>query len=287
MESLIFITLQIGLVLAILGIATFISFRILDCPDLTIDGSFTLGAVVCVMVSNQSVGIIGGILGLILGSIFAGVCGYVTAFLNTKFKIQIILAGILTMTMLYSINLRISNNKPNMIVSNTLFENTPMINTIILMVIVIGVVVGINCFFKTRLGMSIRATGDNPQMVSASSINPDKMKIIGLVLSNALVGLSGGLYTFIQGFYDSTFGNGMLVMGVAIVVIGESVFFFYKKNTIIVALISAVIGSIMYRAIFSIALQFDSVKATDLKLISAIIIILAICLPKVLKRGEN
>lgn len=282
--------LQLGLIYSILALGIFISFRILDIPDLTVDGSFTTGVAVSVIFAYNGHPILGVILSFVAGAL----AGTVTGLLQTKMKIQPILAGILTMTALYSINLRIMGKKPNISLYNkdTIFNMLPFDKNVSglllggLILLLVSFV--LYWFLKTQLGMSLRATGDNEFMVRASSIDSDKMKILGFAIANALVSLSGGVLAQFQNFADANGGVGMLVIGLASIIIGETIF---GKRSILRSMISAIVGAIIYRFILSIALSLG-MEAVDLKLFSAIIVAIAIFIPQLKllinkKKGVN
>lgn len=273
--------IELGLFYGIMTLGLFISYRILDVPDLTVDGSFTLGAGVSAMLSLS--GYPG--LGILLGILAGGLAGMVTALLQTKLKVQPILAGILTMTGLYSINIMVMGGKPNVPLtkSQVIFSKaegvlqtslTPMIIGVLCAIIVVALVVA---FLYTRLGLAVRATGDNPDMVSASSINVNLTKVIGLALANALVGLSGALLAQYQYFADVSMGVGMVVMGIASLIIGEVIF---GKKSIGRNAIAAVVGSIIYRLIIGAAFEIN-ISASSMKLITAIIVAIAISYPAI------
>lgn len=265
--------IELGLFYGIMTLGIFISYRILDIPDLTVDGSFTLGAGVSAML------VLGGhpILAVILGALAGMVAGIVTATLQTKLKVQPILAGILTMTGLYSINIMVMDGKPNLPLTKaqTLFASVnPLIIGIIVVLIVVILMIA---FLSTRVGLAVRATGDNPDMVSASSINVNLMKTIGLALANALVGLSGALLAQYQCFADVNMGVGMVVMGLASLIIGEVIF---GRKSVARNAIVVVLGSIVYRFIIAIAFEFN-ISASSMKLVSAIIVAAAISYPAI------
>ena len=276
---------ELGLLYTLLTLGLFISYRILDIPDLTVDGSFTLGAAVSVIITMKG----SPELGILAAAAAGTLAGMVTAILQTKLKIQPILAGILTMTGLYSINIMIMG-KPNLSLlgEETIFTK---LNTALggeNAEIVIGVVgVAIICillgvFLHTNVGLAIRATGDNEDMVRSSSINVDCMKIIGLALANALVALSGALVAQKQASADTGMGTGMVVIGIASLIIGEVIVdSVVKQRGIKANIIAAIIGSIIYRLIISLALTFE-ISATSMKLISAIIVAFAISYPVII-----
>lgn len=281
---------ELGLLYTLLTLGLFISYRILDIPDLTVDGSFTLGAAVSVVITMKGSPELG-----ILGAAGAGVlAGIVTAVLQTKLKIQPILAGILTMTGLYSINIMVMGDKSNisLLREETIFTK---VNAALggeyaglvvggLVVIIVAILLAI--FLNTNIGLAIRATGDNEDMVRSSSINVDLMKITGLAIANALVAVSGALVAQKQAFVDAGMGTGMVVIGIASLIIGEVIVdIFVKQRGIKANIVAAILGSIIYRLIISVAL-YTNISATSMKLVSAIIVAIAISYP-VIKAGMD
>lgn len=270
--------IELGLIFSILSLGVYISFRVLNVPDLTVDGSFATGCAVCAVMT------IAGhpYLGLLLAFVAGGLCGMVTAFLQTKMHMQPLLAGILTMVALYSINLRIMSGAPNISLfsTNTLFT---LIDSELLILLIFSLVIGFVLFgfFKTNLGLMLRATGDNEVMVRSSSINVDRMKFIGMALSNGIVALSGALLAQYQNFADITSGTGMMVLGLAGIIIGEAVL---RKRTIGFGIASATIGACIYRLLYQFALQFG-IPATDMNLMSAILVAITISLPYLKRKG--
>lgn len=270
--------IELGLIFSILSLGVYISFRVLNVPDLTVDGSFATGCAVCAVMT------IAGhpYLGLLLAFVAGGLCGMVTAFLQTKMHMQPLLAGILTMVALYSINLRIMSGAPNISLfsTNTLFT---LIDSESLILLIFSLVIGFVLlgFFKTNLGLMLRATGDNEVMVRSSSINVDRMKFIGMALSNGIVALSGALLAQYQNFADITSGTGMMVLGLAGIIIGEAVL---RKRTIGFGIASAIIGACIYRLLYQFALQFG-IPATDMNLMSAILVAITISLPYLKRKG--
>lgn len=271
--------LNLGFLYAFLAIGTYITYKVYNFPDITVDGSFTTGAAVA------SVLIIGGMNPFIavVFSFAAGACaGFVTGFIHTKFKINGLLAGILVMTGLYSINLRImgkSNipllNSPGFV---TIFEEyNPGINHelwILILVSLMMIVVWLllSRFFQTDLGITIRATGDNPVMVSASGINTDKMKIFGIAMANGFVGLSGGFVAQYQGFSDIGMGVGAVVTSLAAVIIGEAII---RHRSVFLKIVSVLIGSLIFRLMVALALLVG-LDPNDLKLITAVFVLLTL-----------
>lgn len=270
--------IELGLIFSILSLGVYISFRVLNVPDLTVDGSFATGCAVCAVMT------IAGhpYLGLLLAFVAGGLCGMVTAFLQTKMHMQPLLAGILTMVALYSINLRIMSGAPNISLfsTNTLFT---LIDSELLILLIFSLVIGFVLFgfFKTNLGLMLRATGDNEVMVRSSSINVDRMKFIGMALSNGIVALSGALLAQYQNFADITSGTGMMVLGLAGIIIGEALL---RKRTIGFGITSAIIGACIYRLLYQFALQFG-IPATDMNLMSAILVAITISLPYLKRKG--
>lgn len=270
--------IELGLIFSILSLGVYISFRVLNVPDLTVDGSFATGCAVCAVMT------IAGhpYLGLLLAFVAGGLCGMVTAFLQTKMHMQPLLAGILTMVALYSINLRIMSGAPNISLfsTNTLFT---LIDSELLILLIFSLVIGFILFgfFKTNLGLMLRATGDNEVMVRSSSINVDRMKFIGMALSNGIVALSGALLAQYQNFADINSGTGMMVLGLAGIIIGEAIL---RKRTIGFGIASAIIGACIYRLLYQFALQFG-IPATDMNLMSAILVAITISLPYLKRKG--
>lgn len=270
--------IELGLIFSILSLGVYISFRVLNVPDLTVDGSFATGCAVCAVMT------IAGhpYLGLLLAFVAGGLCGMVTAFLQTKMHMQPLLAGILTMVALYSINLRIMSGAPNISLfsTNTLFT---LIDSELLILLIFSLVIGFVLFgfFKTNLGLMLRATGDNEVMVRSSSINVDRMKFIGMALSNGIVALSGALLAQYQNFADITSGTGMMVLGLAGIIIGEAIL---RKRTIGFGIASAIMGACIYRLLYQFALQFG-IPATDMNLMSAILVAITISLPYLKRKG--
>lgn len=270
----IFGSLELGMIYAVLSLGVFLSFRTLNIPDLTVDGSVVTGAAASAVVCSM-----GGssFLGLFLAFVCGCVAGAVTAILNTKLKIQPLLAGILVMLGLYSINLRIMGSRPNisLIRSDTLYKSAAEIlpekySALIVGAIILSIVIAVFYFFlKTRLGFALRATGDNEEMVRAYAINSDGMKVLGLALSNGFVGLAGGMLAQYQSFSDVTMGTGMVVIGLASVILGEAIF---GTNSLLRRLIAVSLGAIVYRLVIAQALEFG-LPTSDLKLVSAIIVV--------------
>lgn len=273
--------LELGLILSVLSLGVFISFRILDIPDLTVDGSFSTGAATVAVLTMAGAPMIG------LGAAFiAGcICGVITALLQTKMHIQPLLAGIITMTGLYSINLRIMGSLPNMPLISLDPANASIFDKVqqpllVLIPIIVVIYLLLFWFFKTNLGLEIRATGNNEAMVRSSSINADLMKIIGFGVSNGLVSLSGALFAQYNHFADVTGGTGMMVIGLAGIIVGEAIL---QKRTIGFGLFAAILGACIYRLLYTFALQFG-VPSGDMNLISAVLVAITISIPYLRKR---
>ena len=290
-------SLQLGLIYGFLAIGIYISFRIMNIPDLTAEGSFTFGLVVAAVFADLGHPILGIVLALAAGAL----AGVVTGALNVYLRIPAILAGILTMSGLYSVNLLTMDSKANLtlIGVDTIFSltapifggNLDLAKTLVNLVLVALAVFLIYTFFKTRIGLSIRATGDNEYMVRASSINIGVTKILALALSNAIIALSGGILAQYQQFADISSGVGMLVVGLASVIIGEA---FLGQRGILCGLCAAVLGSIIYRLLIALAYQTNIFPSAAFRLISAVIVTIALAIPAIKqlldmqrKRKEN
>ncbi|MCR4434963.1 MAG: ABC transporter permease [Clostridiales bacterium] len=269
-------SLELGIIYAIMALGVFISYRTLNIPDLTVDGSFTLGAAVSAVLASISQPFTGLALAFISGCI----AGTFTAMLTTKLKIQPLLSGILMMLALYSINLKVMGNKPNIPLLNKplIFDFLQGINSgkyakLVFLVVILAIVLALLFFFlKTKLGFVLRATGDNEKMVRALGVSTDVMIIIGLAISNGLVALSGAMIAQYQSFADVSMGIGMVVIGLASVIIGEVIF---GVKTLMRRLIAVALGAILYRLVITIALWLG-MPPTDLKLVSAVIVTVAL-----------
>ncbi|MBO5115915.1 MAG: ABC transporter permease [Treponema sp.] len=280
-----------GVLWGIMTLGLYITYKVLDFADLTVDGSFALGGAVS---ATLLVNGMNPLLSLLAAFVAGGLSGIVTGLLHTKLKIPGILAGILTMTALYSINIRIMGqaNIP-LLGIDTLMSNIEVkmslnrtISSLLSGVIFSTVIIiALYWFFGTELGSSIRATGNNERMVRAQGVNTDTMKIIGLMISNGLVSLSGALVAQSQGYADVGMGTGTIVIGLASIIIGEVIF--GKRFAFWYILLSVVLGSIIYRIIIAVVLQMG-LKSTDLKLLTAIVVAAALALPVLkLKRPKK
>ena len=278
-------SLQLGLMYGLLAMGVLISFRILNTPDLTAEGSFTLGVAVSAMVTLAGA----PYLGLLAAFLCGMAAGAVTGLLQTKVGIHPILAGILTMSALYTVNLAVMGASSNvsLLGKDTLFQKlfaalAPMNKDLIkllagamLAALVLALLIW---FFKTHVGLCIRATGNNEAMVRSSSINASAMKVLGLAVSNGCIALSGAVVAQYQGYADISSGIGILVVGLASVIIGEALF---GRRSVTVGFVSAIAGSVVYRILIALALSTNIFPTYFLKLISAVIVAVALSLPTV------
>ena len=283
--TVLFSALELGCIYALVALALFLSYRVLNIADMTTDGAFTLGCAV-----SATLAVAGHPLLAFPAAMLAGACaGSVTAMLQTRFRIPSILAGIITNTGLYTVNLAVMgfSSNVNMMKARTFFAMVQpflgrfykLVPVAILSALVATVLV---LFLKTRLGLSIRATGDNPDMVRASSINTSFTITVGLCIANACTALSGALLAQYQKTADINLGGGMVIIGLASLIIGEAVL---PKGKLWLKALGAILGSIIYRFIIAVALRMD-LPSECLKLISAVIVALAIGLPAIqLKKG--
>ena len=291
MTNLIISTIAQGLLWALLALGVLITFRILDVADLTVEGSFPMGAAISAVLITMGVNpwvtvIVAGIGGMIAGA--------VTGWIHTKLKIPALLAGILTMIALYSVNLHIMGKANiSLLRMDTVYSaihSMGISNAIALTIIGVAVTIVVGLFlfwfFGTELGTSIRATGVNPQMIRAQGVNTDSMIVLGLLLSNGFVAVSGALIAQSQGFADIGMGVGTIVIGLASVIIGEVLFTsssivrkLFGNSSFVLSLVAVVFGSIIYRIVIATVLYLG-MPPNDLKLFTAILVALALSLPK-------
>lgn len=299
-----------GMIYAIMALGVYLSFRILDFPDLTVDGSFVTGAAVAALsIVNGVPPVIASVLAAVAGFI----AGCLTGILHTKGKINALLAGIIMMTALYSINLRILGQPTlSMLNETTLFkqleslwatagldsffngiltamgaDRTPSTWVIIAVMILITFSIKLltDYYLKTEIGLALRATGNNKKMIRSLSANTDYLIISGIGISNAFVALSGGLIAQHGGFADVNMGIGMIIIGLASVIIGESIF---GVKTIARATLAVIGGAIIYRVFVTMALRADFLETGDMKLITAALVVLALIAPKIVQaRNEK
>lgn len=270
--------LEQGLIFGILALGVYLTYKVLDFADLSVEGTYPLGASITAILLSQGISPLLASFIALIGGMLAGA---VTGFLHVKLKITNLLSGILVMSALYSVNLRIMGNKSNIPLFNTktIFNQVTLINstvTLLITIILITIVVKliIDLFLKTKFGFMIRSTGDNPQLVTTLGVNIGFVKIVCLMISNGLVALAGALSAQYQGFADVTMGTGTIVIGLAAVIFGEALF---RKVKWILPTTMAIIGAILYQSCTAIALQIGF-PPNDLKLLSALIVTLALAL---------
>jgi putative ABC transport system permease protein len=271
---------EIGLIYSLVAIGVYITFKVIDFPDLTVDGSFTLGAAVSsAMIFDGYNPYLSTIVAILSGA-FAG---WVTGYLNVRWKILGLLAGILTMTALYSINLRIMG-RPNIAIidSDTVFGNWSIILTILGFTII--TILKLTRFFASEFGLAIRAVGINPKVSSAYGIKVGFMKIVALAISNGIVALAGSLFAQSQGFADISMGTGTIIVGLASVIIGEAI---VNPERIWVGLVTCAVGSILYRIAIAFALNAHDIglEASDLNLITALLVALTMIATRLRKKN--
>lgn len=276
--------LELGFIYSLVALGVFISFKVLRFPDLTVDGTFATGGAVAALMISQ-----GGdpFIACIVAMLVCGFAGMVTGWLNVKLGIMDLLASILMMTALYSINLRIMDG-PNipLIVSDTVFSLTQLSfledyhwRPMLLAIIVIVVKFLMDWFFATETGLAMRSTGSNLRMARAQGISTDRMVMLGMAISNSLVGLGGALFVQSQGGADISMGIGTIVIGLAAVIIGQSII---TARRFIYITLAVVVGAILYRFFIALALNSDFIglKAQDLNLVTAVLVTVALILPK-------
>lgn len=274
--------IELGLLYAVMALGVYLTFRVLDFPDLTVDQSFTTGAATTAMI------ILGGgspWLATAAGFGTGALAGLITGLLHTKAHINGLLAGILTMTALYSVNLRVMDGRANLSLlrEDTIF--TPFAEAglqgtwagiALLVAGAAAVKVLLDWFLYTDAGLAMQATGDNPEMIRSFGVNTDHQKMLGLCLSNGLVGLAGALVAQYQGFTDIGMGIGLIVVGLASVILGQGLF---GSRTVVLATLAVVLGSVVYRLVITVALQ-AGLNPSDMKLISAVLVVLALVVPQ-------
>lgn len=260
-----------GLIFAVLAMGVYISYKVLDIADLSVEGTFPLGAFVFAVSTSAG---LNPILAMILGFMFGMMAGYLTAILFIKLKITPLLAGILTLNILYSLNLAIGMGKVNIPLFSTpiIFTKDKIINIAILLAIVVVVKIILDTFFKTEIGYLVIATGDNEILVRSLGQNSDKYKIIGLMLSNGLVALSGTLMAQSQKFTDANMGTGIIVYALASIIIGDTIM---KNSSKLKGTLRAILGAIIYKLIWGFALD-RGLDANYLKAVTALIVIIFI-----------
>jgi putative tryptophan/tyrosine transport system permease protein len=275
--------IEIGLIFGLVALGVLISFRIINFPDLTVDGSFPLGAAVAAtLIVNGADPFVATAVAMVAG----GLAGAVTAWLNVHLRIMQLLASILVMIALYSINLRIMG-KPNVALINepTVFtalaiDTVPAFvsQVVIVFVVVVGAKLLLDLYFASETGLAMRATGSNPRMSRAQGISTDRLTLVGLALSNALVALAGALFAQSQGGADISMGVGTIVIGLAAVIIGETLI---PARNLVITTLAVIIGAVLYRFFIALALntEFMGLKAQDLNLVTAVLVALALLVP--------
>ena len=267
--NLIINAIEEGLLFSIVSMGVYITYKILDFPDLSVDGTYPLGAAITAVL------LVNGVnpwLAIIISSAGGAIAGWITAFLHVKLKISNLMSGILVMIALYSVNLRVmgKSNMP-LFSTNTIFKNADFQPIFIIIIIVVICKIIIDTFLKTKRGFLLMAVGDNEQVVSSLGINKNSVTVLGLMLSNGLVGMAGAIQAQKYGYADVNMGQGIVVMGLATVVIGLTIFSkisFMKCTTI------SILGAIIYKVAIAIALKINF-NPNDLKLITAIIVFFA------------
>lgn len=279
--------LELGFIYSLVALGVFISFKVLRFPDLTVDGTFATGGAVAALMISQG---IDPFLACVAAMVVCGFAGMITGWLNVKLGIMDLLASILMMTALYSINLRIMDG-PNipLIVNDTVFSLTQPENMedylwrpLLLFFVVIITKLCMDWFFSTEIGLAMRSTGSNLRMARAQGVSTDNMVMLGMALSNALVGLGGALFAQSQGGSDISMGIGTIVIGLAAVIVGQSII---TARRFVYITLAVVIGAILYRFLIALALNSDFIglKAQDLNLVTALLVTIALILPKLKK----
>lgn len=274
-----------GVLWGIMTLGVFLTFRILNIADMTCDGSFALGGATCATLITKGVN---PIIAILISCVTGIIAGFITGFIHTKLKIHEILAGILSMIALYSINIRImgKSNIPLLgvkTIMNSLQDKiglSPNLASLLVgCIFCLILVLLIYWFCGTEIGSCLRATGNNPNMVRAMGVSTNKMKVLGIMISNGLIAISGALVAQSQGYGDVGMGTGAIVIGLASIILGEVIFgYFGKKLPFWFTLVGVILGSVVYRIIIAVVLQLG-LKSSDLKLLTAIIVIIALSLP--------
>lgn len=277
---------ELGMVYSFVALGVYISFRVLQFPDLTVDGTFPLGAAVYA----SYVVIWGGspYLGVLYAVLAGALFGWITGWLATHLRFLNLIAGILTMTALYSINLRIMDGKPMISLAgeSTLFQLSPfsfMPSSLALALILVVVTLKLIWFFKTQLGLALRATGSNSRMAEAQGISVSRMTHFGLALANALVAFGGALFAQINNFAEVNMGVGTIIIGLAALIMGEAIF---PARKLWQGLGLCIVGSILYRCVIALALNVGDIglHASDLNLVTALLVACAMMIPSMKRK---
>ncbi len=287
--ALILSVLEQGMIYAIMALGIYITYKILDFPDLTVDGSFPLGAAITAILISKDV----NPLFTILASLAAGaVAGCLTGLIHVKLKVRDLLSGIIMMTALYTINLRITGKKANLPIYNkvTILDNAleeqripdslPDYTTVmVIFLLVVAVKVILDWYLRTKSGFLLQAVGDNDTLVTSLGVDKGRIKILGLSIANALVALAGCIFAQQQRYFDVSMGTGTMVIGLASVIIGTSLF---KKVTFLRVTTSVILGSILYKTCVAIAIHY--MKSVDLKLVTAVLFLVILVLGRERKK---
>ncbi|MDN5842422.1 MAG: ABC transporter permease [Alcaligenaceae bacterium] len=279
---------EIGLIFGLVALGVLISFRILNFPDLTVDGSFPLGGATAAILIHHGVD---PFLATVCATLAGGVAGMITGWLNVSLKIMDLLASILMMIALYSINLRVMS-APNvpLITDPTVFTilqpaglEDYIARPLILLVLVIAIKFALDWFFTTQMGLAMRATGSNPRMARSQGIATGAMILLGMAISNALCALGGALFAQSQGGADISMGIGTIVIGLAAVIVGESIM---PSRRLLITTLAVIVGAILYRFFIALALNVDFIglKAQDLNLVTAVLVTIALVIPLIKQR---
>lgn len=259
-------TLEQSFVFAIMVLGVYLSYKILDFPDMTVDGSFPLGGAVA-----SAILIKGGnpILALVVATLCGAIAGLITGMIHVKLKVTNLLAGIIVMTGLYSVNLRIMGKSNIPLFSVKHLFNGNIIPIVTLVILLILAKITIDYLLKTKFGFALKALGDNETLVISLGIDEKKLKIYGLMIANSFVALSGAILAQYQGFADVGMGTGTIITGLASIIIGEAIF---KKRSFISMSMTVILGTIIYRTIIAMSLKLG-MNASDLKLITSILVV--------------
>ena len=271
---------EMGLIYGLVAVGVYLSFRVLDFPDLTVDGSFPLGAAVSAsMIMAGYDPIVSTATAVLAGSL----AGLVTAWMSTHLRMLNLLAGILTSSALYSINIRVMGHRPNisLLGENTVFSQyfgeIPLWSALALLAVICAAI--IVWFLNTKVGLAVRATGNNPKMARAQGINYRSMTLLGVSMSNALVAFAGAMFAQKMGFADVTIGVGTIIVGLAALIVGEAL---VSTRTVFTCVIGCILGAIVYRVAIAFALNASDIglTASDVNLVTAILVVLALVLPR-------
>ena len=259
-------TLEQSFIFAIMVLGVYLSYKILDFPDMTVDGSFPLGGAVA-----SAILIKGGnpILALVVATLCGAIAGLITGMIHVKLKVTNLLAGIIVMTGLYSVNLRVMGKSNIPLFSVKHLFNGNMIPIVTLVILLILAKITIDYLLKTKFGFALKALGDNETLVISLGIDEKKLKIYGLMIANSFVALSGAILAQYQGFADVGMGTGTIITGLASIIIGEAIF---KKRSFISMSMTVILGTIIYRTIIAMSLKLG-MNASDLKLITSILVV--------------